>query len=539
MVSPFPISSNTSSAFILKSCSFTPKVARPNAGARIERSVGDRHRTTPQQQDFLRDFFAAYAKRTARSKAFAQEHRQHLADPRVVTGFHPVWKEIVYPIVTVRSRGARLWDVDGNEYLDLLNGFGSILFGHSPEFLTAAVREQLEQGIEIGPQTPLAGEVAKLFCELTGNERVSFANTGSEAVMAALRIARTVTGRDKVVMFEGSYHGIFDEVLARPGAHGVGSPASPGVPPAHVGEMIVLPYGEAASLEAIEQLGGRLAGVLVEPVQGRHPDLQPREFLVRLREITRASGAALILDEVVTGFRSHPGGIQALFGIDADIALYGKVVAGGYPIGMVAGKARFLDALDGGQWRFGDDSVPEAGVTFFAGTFVRHPIALAAARATLLRIRELGVALQDGLAARTAGLVAQINACLGEAGVGMRVETFRSAFFLSVQSSEPWSSLLFAMLRHRGIHIWEQFPCFLTTSHTDEDVDFVVRCVRESVGSLQRAGLLTHKAAAKSTPGAPVAGARLGRRADGSPAWFVADAAAKGGYRDIGDAEVL
>lgn len=513
---------------------------RPNPGARIERTVSDRHRTSPEQQQFLASFCADYARRTARSKAFAQEHRRHLADPRTVTGFHPSWKEIVYPIVTERSRGSRLWDLDGNEYVDMLNGFGSILFGHSPDFLTEAVREQLERGIEIGPQSALAGEVAQLFCELTGNERVGFANTGSEAVTAALRIARTVTGRDKVVMFEGAYHGIFDEVLARPAFGGGVSPASPGVPHSHVAEMIVLPYGAPSSLEVIASMAGQLAAVLVEPVQGRNPNLQPREFLHSLREITRQNGCALILDEVVTGFRSHPGGIQALFGIDADIALYGKVVAGGHPIGLVAGKARFLDALDGGFWSYGDDSVPEVGVTFFAGTFVRHPIALAAARATLRRIKEEGPALQDALAERTRAMIRQIEQCLLETGVGIHVESFRSAFYLSVKPSEPWGSLLFAMLRHRGIHIWEQFPCFLTTSHTDADCAVFVRHFRESIEELQRIGLMSPPPARPraAVDKAPIAGARLGQRADGTLAWFVADPERPGKYREIADAEL-
>ncbi len=513
---------------------------RPNPGAQIERKVSDRFRITADQQQFLAGFCADYARRTARSKAFAQTHRRHLADPRTVTGFHPSWKEIVYPIVTERSRGSRLWDLDGNEYLDLLNGFGSILFGHSPDFLTQAVLEQLERGIEIGPQSALAGEVAQLFCELTGNERVGFANTGSEAVTAALRIARTVTGRDKVVMFEGSYHGIFDEVLARPGVGGGVFPASPGVPQSHVGEMIVLPYGAASSLQVIAGMAGQLAAVLVEPVQGRNPNLQPREFLQQLREITRDNGCALIFDEVVTGFRSHPGGIQALFGIDADIALYGKVVAGGHPIGLVAGKARFLDALDGGYWSFGDDSVPEVGVTFFAGTFVRHPIALAAARATLQRIAEAGPALQDALAARTRGMITQLEQVLLQSGVGITVGSFRSAFYLSVKSSEPWGSLLFAMLRHRGVHIWEPFPCFLTTSHTDDDVAVFVRHFRESIGELQRVGLLTPPPARPraGVDRPPLHGARLGQRADGTLAWFVPDLERPGKYREVADAEL-
>src|SRR5262249_5468863 len=154
-------------------------------------------------------------------------------------------------------------------------------------------------------------------------------------------------------------------------------PIAPGIPRQSVSNMIVLDYGTQESLDWIRRNAGELAAVLVEPVQSRHPALQPIEFLKEIRQITEASGTALVFDEVVTGFRVHQGGCQALFGIRADLATYGKVIAGGLPVGIIAGKSRFMDALDGGMWQFGDDSYPEVGVTFFAGTFVRHPLAMA------------------------------------------------------------------------------------------------------------------------------------------------------------------
>jgi acyl transferase domain-containing protein/acetylornithine/succinyldiaminopimelate/putrescine aminotransferase len=518
----------------------TPEAAavqRPNPGARIERSASAASALTPAQRSFIDQLLSDYAARTAASKAFAQAHRRELADPRTVSGFNPVWKEIVYPIVTERSRGSRLWDIDGNEYIDFLNGFGSVMFGHSPDFVTDAVKAQLDLGIEIGPQTRLAGEVARRFCELTGNERVAFTNTGSEAVAAALRLARTVTGRDKVVMFEGAYHGIFDEVVVRAGAGGVALPGAPGVPRSHVSEVLVLPYGEDAALQRIEALGPELAAVLVEPVQSRRPELAPAAFLRRLRELTAASGAALVFDEVVTGFRTHPGGIQALFDVRADMALYGKVIAGGYPLGLVAGKARFLDALDGGQWQFGDTSVPEVGVTFFAGTFVRHPAALAAVRAVLERLRAEGPALQQGLGRRTMAMVDEVRGLIRERGVGVRIECFSSFFFMSIAHSAPFGGLLYALLRQRGIHIWEHFPCFLTTSHSNEDLRHFVEAFRESLDELVAVGLLPQAAAPLPVPGdpdaPPVVGARRGKRVDGSLAWFVEDAARPGKYREF------
>ena len=307
---------------------------------------------TPQQEEGLRTLVDVYSKRTAKSKSFTQQHRRTLADPRVVSGFRSQWKEIVYPIVTNRSKGSRLWDLDGNEYIDILNGFGPIMLGHRPDFVEEAIAAQLHEGFEIGPQTQLAGEIAKMFCEMTGNERMTYCNTGSEAVMAAVRVARTVTGRNKVVMFAGAYHGMFDEVLVK-GIKKDGAPhaapVAPGIPKNKVENIVVLDYGTRESLEWIRQNAKDLAAVLVEPVQSRHPHLQPREFLTELRDITQKAETALIFDEVVTGFRAHLGGCQALFDIRADLATYGKVVAGGMPIGILAGKAQFMDALDGGQ----------------------------------------------------------------------------------------------------------------------------------------------------------------------------------------------
>ena len=369
---------------------------------------------TPQQEQGLQRLMEQYVRRTAKSKAMTQEHRFPLADPRVVSGFRSQWKEIVYPIVTMRSKGSRLWDVDGNEYIDILNGFGPIMLGHRPDFVEKAIEKQLHEGFEIGPQTPLAGEVAKMFCDMTGNERMTFCNTGSEAVMAALRVARTVTRRNKVVLFAGAYHGMFDEVLVKgfkKGGVPQSAPVAPGIPREKVANVTVLDYGTDESLAWIRQNAKDLAAVLVEPVQSRHPHLQPLEFLQEIRKITEETGSALIFDEVVTGFRVHPGGCQALFGIRADLATYGKVVAGGMPIGILAGKAQFMDALDGGAWQFGDESYPEAGVTFFAGTFVRHPLTVAAVKAVLKHFKEEGPALQEQLSQKTAGMVERINEC--------------------------------------------------------------------------------------------------------------------------------
>jgi amino acid adenylation domain-containing protein len=448
---------------------------------------------TPQQREYIASLVARYTKRTKGSKAKTQEYRQVLADPRVVSGFRSEWKEMVYPIITVRSKGSHLWDVDGNEYIDILNGFGPIMLGHRPDFVERAIEKQLHEGFEIGPQTLLAGEVAKMICELTGNERATFCNTGSEAVIAAMRVARTVTGRNKVVFFAGDYHGMFDEVLVKgfkKGGVPHAIPAAPGIPREKAANVVVLEYGAPESLEWIRNNANDLAAVLVEPVQSRHPNLQPIEFLKEIRKITEQSGTCFIFDEVVTGFRVHPGGCQALFDIRADLATYGKVLAGGMPIGVLAGKAQFMDALDGGMWQFGDDSYPTVGVTFFAGTFVRHPLTLAAVKAVLEYFQQQGPELQKQLTEKTDAMVRRLNDILAKSNVPAHIENFASIFYFSFPSDFRLGSLFYYHLREKGIHLLEGFPCFLTTEHSKVDIERVIRAFEETVAEMQAGGAL-------------------------------------------------
>ncbi len=316
-------------------------------------------------------------------------------------------------------------------------------------------------------------------------ERATFCNTGSEAVTGALRAARTVTGRPKIVYFRESYHGIDNEVLGRRAGDAV-LPIAPGIPDTAVADTIILDYGDPHSLAAIAAHASDIAAVLVEPVQSRHPELQPREFLHELRALTQQHGIALIFDEIITGFRCHPGGAQAFFGIRADLATYGKVIGGGLPIGAIAGRAEFMDAFDGGAWSFGDDSFPGAAVTFFAGTFVRHPLALAAARAVLMHLKKEGPALQQTLADRASGTIDRVNDAL--AGSPFSAQRFASNWLIQTAPDFKYSGLLFALLRHRGIHIWENRPCFVSTAHTDADLDSIVTAFSESVAELEDAG---------------------------------------------------
>jgi amino acid adenylation domain-containing protein len=488
--------------------------------ARIHHGATD---LSARQRARLDAFMQRYIARTAASRAYTEEHRPHLADPRVVNGFRPLLKDIVYQIVIARSRGAHVWDLDGNRYVDALNGFGMNLFGWQPDFVLDAVRRQLDEGYEIGPQHPLAGVVARQVCELTGFDRAALCNTGSEAVMGCVRVARTVTGRDTLVIFTGSYHGIFDEVLVRGTKKLTSVPAAPGILRNTAEHVLVLEYGTPESLQIIRERGSTIAAVMVEPVQSRRPDFQPVEFLRELRAITRDADALLIFDEVVTGFRAHPRGAQAVLGIDADMAAYGKVVGGGFPIGIIAGARRFMDALDGGDWRYGDDSVPTVGVTYFAGTFVRHPLALAAAHAVLGHLADQGPTLQATLNAKVGAFADGLTAFCADVGAPLHVVHFASVWKTVFTEDHPLQDLLFAMMRSRGIHILDNFPCFFTTAHEEADFAAIATAFRESVLEMQEAGFLPRRrdATAMDATRPPVAGARLGRDPDGSPAWFV------------------
>lgn len=503
----------------------------------IARIHSARSELTERQHQRLAAFMRRYIARTTKSKDYTTEHRPHLADPRVVNGFRPLLKEIIYQIVVDRSKGSRVWDIDGNEYIDVLNGFGMNLFGWQPTFVVDAVKAQLDRGYEIGPQHVLAGEVARQVCAMTGFDRAGLCNTGSEAVMGAIRIARTVTGRNTLVIFTGSYHGIFDEVIVRGTRNLRSVPAAPGILRNTAENVLVLDYGTPETLAIIRERAREIAAVLVEPVQSRRPDFQPREFLHELREITRESGSLLIFDEVVTGFRTHPRGVREFFGIDVDLATYGKVVGGGFPIGVIAGRRACMDALDGGHWQFGDDSVPTVGVTYFAGTFVRHPLALAAAKAVLEHMAEQGPALQEGLSARTAAMVESMNRSCRELGAPISIVHFASVWKVSFHEDHPLQDLLFAMMRSRGIHILDNFPCFMTTAHAQADFTAIAQAFRESILELQEAEFLPRLVSAKeasfdaSKP--PVPGARLGKDAQGNPAWFVPNPDAPGKYLKV------
>ncbi|WP_156114120.1 aspartate aminotransferase family protein [Myxosarcina sp. GI1] len=452
--------------------------------------------TTPQQQ-YLQRFIHDYNQRTPKSKQLAEQNRPYFADHKASIIFTMLLKEICYPIAGDRSIGSKIWDIDGNEYLDFSMGYGVNLFGHNPPFIKQAISEQLERGIHLGLGSEIACEVAETICQLTNTERVALSNTGTEAVMTAIRLARTATNRSKIALFSGSYHGHFDGTLVKnqtldntPQA----LPLAPGVPASIVKDVLVLDYGNPKSFDLIKQYQQELAAVLVEPVQTSNLSLQPKEFLHQLRKFTQDNNIALIFDEMVTGFRIHPGGAQAWFNIEADLATYGKIVGGGMPIGVIAGKAKYMNAIDGGIWNYGDRTCPQAKKTFFAGTYCKHPLAMATARAVLLEIKSQGVPLQQQLTQRTAELVATLNAYFIKEKLPLKMVHFGSLF--AVNFTEDCTSpdivalLLYYNLIHQGI-LFRELGGFLSTAHTEEDLNYLINTIKNIIAELTQAVFLS------------------------------------------------
>jgi iturin family lipopeptide synthetase A len=468
---------------------------------------------TERQRRHLDELIARRNERTRESKRLTQEFRAHLADSRTSFGFRLLWKELVYPIISDRASGSRVWDVDGNEYVDISMGFGVHLFGHSPDFIDRALQHQIERkAVQLGPQVYLAGKVARLFSEVTGQERVNFCNSGTEAVMGAMRIARTVTRRSRIAIFAGAYHGWSDLTLAKVSpqkGERRSVPVGPGISPRAVEDVVVLDWDSPASLEYLKEHARELAAVMVEPVQSRRPDIQPGEFLRQLRTLTADAGAALIFDEMITGFRIHAGGAQAWFGVQADISTYGKVIGGGLPVGLIAGKAAYMDAFDGGMWDYGDDSYPEAEKTIFAGAFFKHPLTMSAAHAILERLRDEPSLLPE-LNARTARLVAMLNRVFEEAALPITVVNFASLFRFMISPELKFVDLFFYHLLEQGVYLWEGRNCFLSTAHTEEDLERVARAVAISVEQMRAGGFWPEPDRAPGGGGEPSVGAVAG-----------------------------
>ncbi|APU13106.1 MULTISPECIES: type I polyketide synthase [Actinoalloteichus] len=433
-----------------------------------------------------------WARRTPVSKRVTEEDRYTLVDQRnVVFSLRTGRREVSYPVVGVKGEGSHFVDVDGREYLDLCMGFGVTMLGHASEPVKQALRSFEPSDLLLGPQSSTAGDVARGIASLTGVDRVGFATSGTEAVMAAVRAARAKTGRDLLAVFTGSFHGTFDGVLVAPRAGGLPGEATTlgrGTPAGMVQDVLAVPYDESA-IPILEFYGDRLAAVLVEPVQSRRPGYQPGELLQRLRTLTSELGAALIFDEIITGFRCHPAGAAGYFGVRPDLVTYGKVIGGGMPIGVIAGEAEFMAPIDGGRWRQGDAGLPHRPSMVFSGTFSKQPMAMAVAQHMVGYLRKESPRLQADLTRRTADLAEAINAHSAAHGYPVTVENFSSLFRINVGGSERAENMFFLGLLGRGVYVWEGRTCFLSAAHDDADCERIVRTVAETSAEIAASGL--------------------------------------------------
>jgi glutamate-1-semialdehyde 2,1-aminomutase len=384
------------------------------------------------------------------------------------------------PFFVNKAKGARVWDVDGNAYVDYVGTWGPAILGHAHPKIIKAVRTAAQSGTSFGIPNPLEVTLAKLICSWVPSvQKVRMCSSGTEATMSAIRLARGFTKRDKIIKFDGCYHGHADSLLVKAGSGALtfGNPDSAGVPAAFTQHTIVLPFNDQEAVTAAFAANkGQVAGIIVEPVPGNAGLYLPQAgYLEFLREITAANGALLLFDEVMTGFRLAKGGAQERFGITPDLSCFGKVIGGGLPVGAFGGRGEIMDCL------------APLGPVYQAGTLSGNPVAMAAGIAALeelvasnayAKLEELGAALEAGMkgAAKSAGVPVQFNRC--------------GSMFCGYFTSQPVHNVADAMKSDRerfkryfhgmlaeGIYIApSQFEAgFLSTAHSEADIRKTVK----------------------------------------------------------------
>ena len=393
------------------------------------------------------------------------------------------------PFFVNKAKGARVWDVDGNKYVDYVGTWGPAILGHAHPKIIKAVRAAAQNGTSFGIPNPFEVTLAKMICSWVPSvQKVRMCNSGTEACMSAIRLARGFTNRDKIIKFDGCYHGHADSLLVKAGSGALtfGNPDSAGVPAAFTQHTVVLPYNDCEAVKAAFAANpNQIAGIIVEPVPGNAGLYLPKPgYLEFLREITKANGALLLFDEVMTGFRLAKGGAQERFGITPDLSCFGKVIGAGLPVGAFGGRAEIMDCL------------APVGPVYQAGTLSGNPLAMAAGIAALeelaasdayTKLEELGAALEAGMkdAAKSAGVPVQFNRC--------------GSMFCGYFTSEPVHNVADAMRSDRerfkkyfhgllaeGVYIApSQFEAgFMSTAHSTADIAKTVKAAAKVMKSL-------------------------------------------------------
>lgn len=393
------------------------------------------------------------------------------------------------PIFMEHGKGSKITDIDGNEYIDYVLSWGPLIHGHAHDTVVEAIKKVVESGTSFGAPTLIENELASLVIERVPSiEIVRMVSSGTEATMSALRLARGYTGRNKIIKFEGCYHGHGDSLLIKAGS-GVatlGLPDSPGVPEGVAKNTITVPYNDLESIRyAFEQFGEDIAGVIVEPVAGNMGVVPPQPgFLEGLREVTEQYGALLIFDEVMTGFRVDYGCAQGYFGVTPDITCLGKVIGGGLPVGAYGGKAEIMQ------------QIAPSGPIYQAGTLSGNPLAMTAGYETLklltkesyLEFKRKADRLEDGLskAANEYEIPHTINRAGSMIGFFFTNEKVTNYEVAKTSNLEYFASYYRSMANEGVFLPPSQFEgLFLSTAHSDEDIDYTIEAARKAFAALK------------------------------------------------------
>ncbi len=393
------------------------------------------------------------------------------------------------PVFIEKGNKARIYDVDGNEYIDYVLSWGPLILGHRPACVIEALRKILEIGTSFGAPTELETDLARLVIDMVPSvEMIRMVNSGTEATMSAIRLARGYTGKDIIIKFDGCYHGHADTLLvaAGSGIATLGIPGSPGVPESVISNTLSLKFNDIDGfIKIMEEKGDKVAGVILEPVAGNMGMVPPVDgFLETLREYTLKFGSILIFDEVMTGFRVAKGSAQGLFGITPDLSCFGKVIGGGLPVGAYGGRKEIMD------------HIAPVGNVYQAGTLSGNPLAMAAGIATLKELQNNGV--YDVLDNKTERLMNGLQSAADSAGINLKTNHVGSmaGFFFSDEDIHDFDDAkkcdldrfakFYRIMLEKGVYLApSQFEaCFVSLAHSDEDIDQTITTARHAMAAL-------------------------------------------------------